>query len=227
MPTYYVKIAGKDRPAMIDLARKHRVAIDQHTARMEKKGYAVNGFANGHDIRRLEGAGYKVTRIEDAVRADKAEHRKALARTRGLEPAAAPLGRYLTVDEVESALATVASGPSAPIAQLVKLPNKTWENRVSHALKIGKGSGANRPGIYFLGGVHAREWGSPDILVNFAQQLLGAYNAGIGITIGKKKFTVAQEPPAAANRPHTGGLRGGGHQPQFRFPVGLHQVLCT
>ncbi|MFM0087048.1 M14 family zinc carboxypeptidase, partial [Paraburkholderia sediminicola] len=40
---------------------------------------------------------------------------------------------------------------------------------------IGKGSGAGRVGIYFLGGVHAREWGSPDILVNFVQLLANAY----------------------------------------------------
>jgi murein tripeptide amidase MpaA len=38
--------------------------------------------------------------------------------------------------------------------------------------------------VYLLGGVHAREWGSPDILVNFVQLLTDAYRNGTGITQG-------------------------------------------
>jgi hypothetical protein len=37
-------------------------------------------------------------------------------------------------------------------------------------------------GIYFLGGIHAREWGSPDILINFVEQLCEAYRKQSGIT---------------------------------------------
>ena len=43
-----------------------------------------------------------------------------------------------------------------------------------------------------LGGVHAREWGSPDILVRFADQLTSAYRTKKGLSIGKKKFTADQ-----------------------------------
>ena len=39
--------------------------------------------------------------------------------------------------------------------QLIALPHQTWEGRVCHALKIGKGSNSTRPGLYFLAGVLA------------------------------------------------------------------------
>ena len=39
-------------------------------------------------------------------------------------------------------------------------------------------------GVYLLGGVHAREWGSSDILINFVQVLTDAYRTGTGITQG-------------------------------------------
>ena len=38
--------------------------------------------------------------------------------------------------------------------------------------------------MYLLGGVHAREWGSPDILINFVQLLTDAYRTGTGISQG-------------------------------------------
>ena len=42
--------------------------------------------------------------------------------------------------------------------------------------------------ILLLGGVHAREWGSPDILLAFAERLLSAWRAEKGIAIGKRRF---------------------------------------
>jgi murein tripeptide amidase MpaA len=96
------------------------------------------------------------------------------------------------VVEVETALAAVANPSNSAFTKLIPLPNQTWEKRVCHALKIGKGTGRERPAIYFLGGVHAREWGSADILINFVQQLTDAYRTSSGITIGSQSFTAAQ-----------------------------------
>jgi len=98
---------------------------------------------------------------------------------------------YLNVDEVESALAVASSAPYAGFTQLITLPNLTWEGRQCHAIKIANGSGPGRPGVYFLGGVHSREWGSPDILINFVEQLEQAYLGTTGITFGGKTFSVA------------------------------------
>jgi murein tripeptide amidase MpaA len=67
----------------------------------------------------------------------------------------------------------------------------THEGRTCHALKIASQSDANRVGVYFLGGVHAREWGSPDILINFIERIEQAYVNGTGLAFGGKTFTPA------------------------------------
>jgi murein tripeptide amidase MpaA len=99
---------------------------------------------------------------------------------------------YLNVIEVESALAVAASAPNNTIAQLIRLPNQTWENRTCHALKIARGGNAGRTGIYFLGGLHSREWGSSDILIALIESLENAYLNRKGIKLGGKSFTAAQ-----------------------------------
>jgi carboxypeptidase T len=99
---------------------------------------------------------------------------------------------YLNVDEVESALVMVSSPPNDSFIQLIPLPHKTWEKRRVHAIKIGSGTGPERIGVYFLGGVHAREWGSPDILIFFIEQLAQAYRTNSGVTLGNNAFTAAQ-----------------------------------
>jgi carboxypeptidase T len=99
---------------------------------------------------------------------------------------------YLNVVEVESALSVAAAAPNNAIAQLITLPNTTWENRTCHALKIAKGAGAGRVGVYFLGGLHSREWGSCDILIALIEVLEHAYLHNQSITLGGKTFTAAQ-----------------------------------
>ncbi len=46
--------------------------------------------------------------------------------------------------------------------------------------------------MYFLGGVHAREWGSCDILVNFVAQIEQAYIRSTDLTFGGKTFRAAE-----------------------------------
>lgn len=96
---------------------------------------------------------------------------------------------YLNVTEVESALVTATSAPFTAFTQLITLPNLTWEGRQCHAIKIAQGAGSGRPGVCFLGGVHSREWGSSDILINFIEQLEQAYHSGTGLTIGSRTFS--------------------------------------
>lgn len=100
---------------------------------------------------------------------------------------------YLNVDQVESALAAVASEPNESFTELIQLPHSTHEGRICHAIKIANGSNPGRVGVYFIGGVHAREWGSPDILIFFIQQLVEAYREDQDITLGEAStFTEAQ-----------------------------------
>ena len=196
MPRYHIKITGKDYDAMADLVRKYKVTVASHTVEKLAGGYRVDAHAEGRQLRTLEAAGYKIDRYEDVDKEGKKrqqEVRKVTKKAVAAEQlAVATSSHYLNVVEVESALAAVAAPPNGPFTKLIKLPNKTWQNRVCNALKIGKGTGSNRPAIYFLGGVHAREWGSPDILIDFAQRLTDAYRTNSGVTIGGNTFTAAQ-----------------------------------
>ncbi|HEX9209102.1 MAG TPA: M14 family metallopeptidase [Bradyrhizobium sp.] len=194
MPRYRVTVAGKNYDAMADLVRKHKLNIAGHTGRKLGRGkYIVDAFADSDQIDLLQRTGYRVERREDVHEAGK--KRQAEVSQVGRAPAGkavAAVNHYLNVDDIESSLATAASAPNGGFTRLVKLPNKTWEGRECHAIKIGRGSQPDRPGICFLGGVHAREWGSPDILINFVEQLCGAYRTQTGITIGDVSFSAAQ-----------------------------------
>jgi len=96
---------------------------------------------------------------------------------------------FLKVDEIESALVALNNAyPS--ITQRIRLPNETAEHRWSNALLIRANPGFDcRPALIFVSGVHAREWGGPDVLVNLATDLLEAYTMGAGLAYGGKTFT--------------------------------------
>src|SRR5262249_45289862 len=67
--------------------------------------------------------------------------------------------------------------------------NVTWEGRQCHAIKIGNEEVEPRKGVFFLGCVHAREWGSADILINFVEQLERAYFNQEGLSFGSRTFS--------------------------------------
>jgi carboxypeptidase T len=90
---------------------------------------------------------------------------------------------YLNVAEVETALKLAAGPANASFTKLITLPHLTWEGRTCRAIRIRRGGTAGG-GVYLLGGVHAREWGSPDILINFVRELTDAYRNGNGISQG-------------------------------------------
>jgi len=98
---------------------------------------------------------------------------------------------FLNVVEIESALVGLASNyPS--ISQLITLPFFTAEGRQSHALLIGTGDGCPQTGVLLISGAHAREWGGPDICINFAADLLEAYTANTGLVYGGTSYTAAE-----------------------------------
>lgn len=194
MARYRVTVAGKNYDAMADLVRKHKLNIAGHTGRKAARGrYVVDAFADTGEIETLQSAGYRVDVHEDVEEAGtmrQAEVRSFGADAEALSVAAG--NRYLNVDDVERSLATVAAGPNVAFTRLLELPNKTWEGRTCHALKIANGNQAGRPGIFLLGGIHAREWGSSDILINFVEQLCDAFRTQTGLAFGGMNFTAAQ-----------------------------------
>ena len=198
MAKYRISIKGKNYEAMADLVRRHHLSIAGHSVKKLARGaYSVQAFADGPQIKTLERTGYVVRKFEDADRAGK-KRQAEVVRPGDMEAATGPvsfvanLNQYLDVDAVEAALLAASKPPNDAFTTMISLPHKTWEGRQCHALKIGSGVGSNRPGIYFLGGIHAREWGSADILINFVQQLTNAYRSQQGVSVGPKKFTASQ-----------------------------------
>ncbi len=98
---------------------------------------------------------------------------------------------FLNVVEIESALIGLASNYSG-ISQLITLPFFTFEGRQSHALRIGTGGGCPRTGVLIISGAHAREWGGPDICVDFAADLLEACTLGTGLVYGGMSYSAAE-----------------------------------
>ena len=98
---------------------------------------------------------------------------------------------YLNVTEVESALIALSAAHPG-LCELITLPNLTHEGRTSHAIRIGLGPVDSRPALLFIGGQHAREWGSCEICINTATDLLEAYEANAGLAYGGQSFTAAQ-----------------------------------
>jgi carboxypeptidase T len=196
MPLFHVRISAPDRDRMMDLVRKYNIDISRNTISQVPTGYNIYAHADGDQIRHLEAAGYGVERLENADEAGKARLNE-LAETRKGAPSTEALAagggmHYLSVEDVERAIAVAASPPNASFVKLIPLPKKTWENRQCCGIHIGKGIGRDRPGIFFLGGVHAREWGSPDILIYFLAQLITAYRNGTDITLGNNTFASSQ-----------------------------------
>jgi murein tripeptide amidase MpaA len=89
---------------------------------------------------------------------------------------------YLNVVEVESALQVVAATYPG-FTELVTLPHRTWDNRVCRAVRVAADLATARPTAVLVAGVHAREWGGPDILVSFVERLTAAAAAGAGISL--------------------------------------------
>lgn len=194
MALYHVAVTGRDRRHLTALGPKLRIVVVGY--REDKHGVVVDAYVPAGKVEWLKRQGYGVTLLEQVDAHDRqrqAEGRSAVAaRLRhGRYGDIIWGGGYLTVDEVEAAIALGARNHSGYFER-IPLPNLTWERRRCHAFRIGKGHGKGRIGVCLIGGVHGREWGSPDILVYFAMRLLRAYRDRAGIRLGRKAFTAPQ-----------------------------------
>ncbi|XP_011664807.2 carboxypeptidase B [Strongylocentrotus purpuratus] len=103
-----------------------------------------------------------------------------LARRRGEHSIGARLDNfdynvYHTYDEIQQWVADMASENSDIIEPF--LLGKSYEGREINGFRIrGTGSqSANPPGVWFEGGIHAREWVSPSTVMGFTQKLIDQY----------------------------------------------------
>lgn len=159
--------------------------------------FMVPGILTEEQVRQVEAAGYIVEKVSDLSqvaeeRVQEVSHVNRFAEIAGL------LGfekrvvmGYMTADEVESALVNLQA-LHLDLVTLIELPHLTWENRISHAVRIRAGTNTDRIGVLFTGSIHAREWGGSDICVNFLVNLINAYRAGSELTYGGKSFPADQ-----------------------------------
>ncbi|MFF5447682.1 M14 family metallopeptidase [Streptomyces sp. NPDC012888] len=98
---------------------------------------------------------------------------------------------YMNIVEVESGLSSLGTAFPAT-SDLVELPEPSVEGRTCHALRIGTHRREPKNAVVLTGGVHAREWGSCEILLDFAADLLHAHDGGTGLAYGGTHYTSAQ-----------------------------------
>jgi carboxypeptidase T len=90
---------------------------------------------------------------------------------------------YLNIAEANS-LMHVLELQFPAFCERIVLPNQSFEGRASVALRIRIGQEERRPGVLLIGGQHAREWGSTDILLFLAKELMEAYEHGNALHFG-------------------------------------------
>lgn len=157
----------------------------------------VPGILTEEQTRQVKAAGYTLEKVSDLSQVPEERVQEVSPVNRFAEVAGlsgferrAVMG-YMTADEVESALVNLqALHPD--LVTLIELPNRTWENRISHAVWIRAGTSTDRVGVLFTGSMHAREWGGSDICINFLINLINAYRAGSELTYGGKSFPADQ-----------------------------------
>lgn len=77
MARYRTTIRTKDREAMLDLVRKHKIQVFDHGNRYTpEEGYSVGAVLEPADIQRLESAGYRVERHEDVEKRGKSRQKE-------------------------------------------------------------------------------------------------------------------------------------------------------
>jgi carboxypeptidase T len=195
MALLHVSITGHDRRHLTELMVKHRVVVIGHRQNAKTGAITVDAYVPPNKVAWLEERGYAVAVLEDVEPAAKQRQRenRATAATRLSRGHYGDVfwgGGYLTTDEIERAMELGEKNHPGYLERFA-LPHLTWEKRRCHAVRIGKGRGKKRTAICFIGGVHGREWGSPDILVYFAIRLLRAYRDRADVRIGKTVFKAA------------------------------------
>ena len=99
---------------------------------------------------------------------------------------------YLNTEEIEDVIISQSNVYSS-LSKIIELPKTSVEGRKIHAIIIGKNKDNKlHNSIFLTGGMHAREWGTSDICVSFASDILEAYSLNTGLRYGNKYFNAEQ-----------------------------------
>jgi carboxypeptidase T len=188
--------------AQMRALQKRGIDISEHSAGRDEKDflYKVDAIITKNDKQILEAEGYIVDIISDLSDIARARLKEVsrtnrfsevVKTTAELEAFTVPGGGYMNVDAIEEELK--AHNKVYPdLVELIELPNKTWEGKVSRAIRIHVGTRTDKPAVLFIGGVHAREWGTSDICMHFIRNLLVYYKFNSPLKYGNKIFTPEQ-----------------------------------
>lgn len=94
---------------------------------------------------------------------------------------------YYNVATIDSATSNLAQNYPT-LATVITLPDTSVENRTCKAVRISTTPGAPKDTVLIIAGVHGSEWGSCEIALNLAVDLLEAYSGGSGLGYGGKVF---------------------------------------
>jgi murein tripeptide amidase MpaA len=197
MRTYSARIVAKTVEKLKELSGWE---LDLKGRAARKEGvdrFIVPGILTDEQIERVKKAGYAVEDLTDLSgiareRVKEVSKINRFAEIRAIvDFAERDILGYMTVDEVEAALANLHT-LHPDLVTLMVLPHKTWENRTSHAVHLRAGKKSDRPGVLFTGSVHAREWGGSDICVNFLVSIIHAYRSNSPLVFGNRAFTASQ-----------------------------------
>jgi murein tripeptide amidase MpaA len=172
--------------------------LKHRAARRRADGmFVVPGILSDDEIRRVRDAGFIVEIVTDLSPIAEERRRDVspvnrFAAESGLREfdRRAVLG-YLTGEEIDAAL-LLLERENPQIVTRIELPHRTWEGRTSAAIRLAAGTRSERAGVYFTGGVHAREWGGSDICVHLAIRLLNSYRTNAPLAYGRKVFSAEQ-----------------------------------
>lgn len=172
--------------------------LKQRATRQESRNrFVVPGILDTTDIEKTKSAGYEVNIITelstmaDARKKDVSRENRFSTALPAHEMAARTAEGYLTVDEVETALINLNSD-YPELVELIELPHRTWEDRISHAVRIGSTDNLDQTTVLFTGSMHAREWGGSDICLSFLIHLIQAYQDAAPLPYGGKVFSIHQ-----------------------------------
>ncbi|WP_136806821.1 M14 family metallopeptidase [Desulfosediminicola flagellatus] len=183
----HLRLLGK-----LDLDLKYR-----GTRQISRNKFMVSGILNEEEITQVKQAGFEVTIVSDlasmtlACKAEVSPENRFLTAKHVSDMAKRTIQGYLTVDEVEESLLNL-SVEHPDLVELIELPNRTWEERVSHAVRIGSSRDTEKTTLLFTGSMHAREWGGSDICVSFLLGLVDSYLADESLQYGQKVFSIDQ-----------------------------------
>jgi murein tripeptide amidase MpaA len=189
--TFFATVTAPSKPTLSGL---HKFGLDlfpQTAKRTRQNQYSIDGLLTLAQVGELTEAGYQVLVKEESsqrARASReiAEFPEWIQAMELSSPAAPPPG-YLSAQAILDCLEYLRVTYPV-ICTPIELPQASHEQRTCRAVKIARGPAGDRPGVLFIGGLHARELVNPDLLVTFALKLCRAYTTNTGLTFGNLTY---------------------------------------